>query len=167
MGNLVSGTSLFGLGLGTAQGGFPSTRIAVCKICWSNGCFDADILAAFNDAISDVVDLISISIGGFPKDYFKDSIAIRAFQLTKEYNTVLFSWYYKGFELLRRYLVKHPSRVNLENLDFEEVDKEMEVDEAAQVAATTEGNVPEENTANPEGALTNATGGDEDAIWKP
>ena len=57
--------------------------------------------------------------------------AIQAFQLTEEYNIVLFSWYYKGFELLRRYMVKHPSRVNLEDLDFEEVDKEMEADEAA------------------------------------
>ena len=27
--------------------------------------------------------------------------SIEAFQQTEEYNTVLFSWYYKGFELLR------------------------------------------------------------------
>ena len=27
--------------------------------------------------------------------------AIQAFQLTEEYNTILFNWYYKGFELLR------------------------------------------------------------------
>ena len=26
--------------------------------------------------------------------------AVEAFQQTDEYNTVLFSWYYKGFELL-------------------------------------------------------------------
>ena len=32
--------------------------------------------------------------------------AIHAFQLTNECNTILFSWYYKGFELLRRYLVE-------------------------------------------------------------
>ena len=43
---------------------------------------------------------------------------------------MLFSWYFKGFELLRRYFIKHPSGVNLENLDLEEVDKEMAVDEA-------------------------------------
>ena len=47
---------------------------------------------------------------------------VEAFQQIKEYNTVLFSWYYKGFELLRRYLVKHPSGVDLENLDMEVVD---------------------------------------------
>ena len=57
--------------------------------------------------------------------------SVEAFQTTDEYNTVLFSWYFKGFELLRRYLVKHPSRVNIESLDLEEVDKEMALDEAA------------------------------------
>ena len=33
--------------------------------------------------------------------------AIHAFQLTDGYNTILFSWYYKGFEVLRIYLVNH------------------------------------------------------------
>ncbi|KAL4605088.1 hypothetical protein ACB092_09G003400 [Castanea dentata] len=82
-GNLVSGASLLGLGLGTARGGVPSARIAVYKICWSRGCSDADILAAFDDAISDGVDIISLSVGGAPKDYFKDSIAIGAFHAMK------------------------------------------------------------------------------------
>ena len=27
--------------------------------------------------------------------------AVQAFQLTEEYNTILFNWYYKGFKLLR------------------------------------------------------------------
>ena len=51
--------------------------------------------------------------------------------MMEEYNTILFSWYFKGFELLRRYLSKHPVRVDLENLDLEEVDKEMATDEAS------------------------------------
>ena len=55
--------SLMGFGLGTARGGVASARIAVYKICWSDGCFDADILAAFDDAIADGVDIISISVG--------------------------------------------------------------------------------------------------------
>ena len=63
--------------------------------------------------------------------------AVQAFQLTDEYNTVLFSWYYKGFKLLRRYLVKHSQGVDLEDLDFEAIDKEMKANKAAQVAATT------------------------------
>ena len=61
--------------------------------------------------------------------------SVEAFQTTDEYNTVLFSWYFKGFELLRRYLVKHPSGVSMESLDLEEVDKEMALDEAAQSSA--------------------------------
>ena len=44
--------------------------------------------------------------------------AVEAFQQTKEYNTVLFSWYYKGFELLLWYLVKHPTGVDLGGLDL-------------------------------------------------
>ena len=64
--------------------------------------------------------------------------AVKAFQQTKEYNTVLFSWYYMGFELLRRYLVKHPSRVDLENLDMEVVDQEMAANEASQSTAPNE-----------------------------
>ena len=48
---------------------------------------------------------------------------------------MLFSWYFKGFELLRRYFVKHPIGVDLENLDLEEVDKEMAIDEATQSSA--------------------------------
>ena len=68
--------------------------------------------------------------------------AVKAFQETDEYNTVLFSWYFKGFELLRRYFVKHPTGVDLENLDLEEVDKEMAIDEATQSSAP-KGNTPE------------------------
>ena len=37
--------------------------------------------------------------------------AVEAFQQTEEYNTVLFSWYYKGFEFLRRYFIMHPTEV--------------------------------------------------------
>ena len=57
--------------------------------------------------------------------------SVEAFQMIEEYNTVLFSWYFKGFELLRRYLAKHPIGVDLKNLDLEEADKEMAVDEAS------------------------------------
>lgn len=80
---MVSEASLLGLATGTARGGVPSARIAVYKICWSDGCSDADILAAFDDAIADGVDIISLSVGGWPVDYFEDSIAIGAFHSMK------------------------------------------------------------------------------------
>ncbi|KAJ4840061.1 hypothetical protein Tsubulata_047987 [Turnera subulata] len=83
-GNLVHGASLVGLASGTARGGAPSARIAVYKICWFDGCYDADILAAFDDAIADGVDIISLSIGGSePANYFSDSIAIGTFHAMK------------------------------------------------------------------------------------
>ena len=63
--------------------------------------------------------------------------AVTAFQTTEEYNTILFQWYFKGFELFRRYLIKHGPSVNLEDLDFEAIDKEIDEDEAAQAVAST------------------------------
>ena len=80
--------------------------------------------------------------------------AIEGFQQTKEYNTILFNWYFKGFELLRRYFIKHPSGVDLEKLDLEEVDKEMAADEAAQSSAA-ETDAPE-NAPEIDGAAADA-----------
>ena len=48
--------------------------------------------------------------------------AVEGFQQIEEYNIVLFSWYFKGFELLCWYMIKHPIGVDLENLDMEVVD---------------------------------------------
>ena len=88
--------------------------------------------------------------------------AVHAFQQTEEYNTMLFSWYYKDFKLLRQYMVKHSSEVNLEDLDFKEVDKEVEADEATQVATTAlEENAPLGNDREPEDAPVDAASGDE------
>jgi len=61
--------------------------------------------------------------------------AVEGFQQTKEYNTVLFSWYFKGFEFLHWYMIKHPTGVDLKNLDMEMVDQEMATDEVAQSTA--------------------------------
>lgn len=85
-GNQVRGANLDGLARGTARGGVPSARIAVYKICWiAGGCSYANILAAFDDAIADGVDIISISVGGSdPFDYFEDPIAIGAYHAMKK-----------------------------------------------------------------------------------
>ena len=80
--------------------------------------------------------------------------AVEGFQQTEEYTTVLFSWYFKGFELLRRYFIKHLSGVDLEKLDLEEVDKEMDADEAAQSSAA-ETDAPE-NARESGGAAADA-----------
>ncbi|XP_059071648.1 cucumisin-like [Cryptomeria japonica] len=88
-GSIVRNASLFGLAQGNVRGGVPGARIAMYKACWSLSCSDVDLLAAFDDAIYDGVDVISVSIGystgGFlpPPDYFEDSIAIGAFHAMK------------------------------------------------------------------------------------
>ncbi|CAL8122284.1 unnamed protein product [Prunus armeniaca] len=84
-GNQVPNASLFGLAMGTARGAVPSARVAMYKVCWaSSGCTDMDILAAYDAAIHDGVDVISISIGGGGPNYVRDSIAIGAFHAMKK-----------------------------------------------------------------------------------
>ncbi|KAK3006972.1 hypothetical protein RJ639_015573 [Escallonia herrerae] len=62
-GREVPGASYMGLAEGIARGGVPSSRIAIYKVCWYRVCSLADILAAFDDAIADGVDIISVSLG--------------------------------------------------------------------------------------------------------
>ncbi|XP_058762391.1 cucumisin-like [Vicia villosa] len=83
-GNIVSSVSLDGYAAGTARGGVPSARIAVYKVCWEEfGCDDANILAAFDWAIADGVDVLSVSLGQVQvtpfTQYFQDSINIGSF----------------------------------------------------------------------------------------
>ena len=80
--------------------------------------------------------------------------AVEGFQQTDEYNTILFSWYFKGFELFRRYFIKHPSGVDLEKLNLEEVDKEMAADEADQSSVAETDAL--ENAPESGGAAANA-----------
>ncbi|PIN25333.1 Cucumisin [Handroanthus impetiginosus] len=77
-GNYVKDASFYGIAQGTVRGGVPLARIAAYEVCGS-GCSDADILAAFDDAIADGVDIITISVGSFiPIDVKYDSVAIGA-----------------------------------------------------------------------------------------
>lgn len=77
----MDGASFYGLANGTARGGVPSARIAVYKVCDSSGnCATDEILAAFDDAIADGVDIITVSLGGSSASPFDaDTIAIGAF----------------------------------------------------------------------------------------
>ncbi|KAI5433837.1 hypothetical protein KIW84_020909 [Lathyrus oleraceus] len=70
-----------GLASGGARGGTPVARIVVYKTCWDSGCYDVDLLAAFDDAIRDGVHILSLSLGAqSPKgDYFNDAISIGSF----------------------------------------------------------------------------------------
>ncbi|KAK4799471.1 hypothetical protein SAY86_024836 [Trapa natans] len=65
-GSIAPRASFHGLGLGTARGGAPSARLAMYKVCWDflgGICAAADILKAFDHAIHDGVDVLSMSIG--------------------------------------------------------------------------------------------------------
>ncbi|KAG8077788.1 hypothetical protein GUJ93_ZPchr0007g5199 [Zizania palustris] len=89
-GRTVPGVSaLGGFAPGTASGGAPLARVAVYKVCWpipgpnpniENTCFEADMLAAIDDAVGDGVDVMSVSIGsvGKPLPLADDGIAVGA-----------------------------------------------------------------------------------------
>ncbi|CAA6665700.1 unnamed protein product [Spirodela intermedia] len=95
-GRPVSAVSAFGgFANGTASGGAPLARLAAYKVCWpipgpnpniENTCFDADMLAAMDDAIGDGVDVLSISIGvnGAPPTYAVDALAIGSLHAVKQ-----------------------------------------------------------------------------------
>lgn len=80
-GRYVQNMNYKGLAAGAARGGAPMARIAVYKTCWDSGCYDADLLAAFDDAVRDGVHIISVSLGpDAPQgDYFNDAISIGSF----------------------------------------------------------------------------------------
>ncbi|GKU93863.1 hypothetical protein SLEP1_g7422 [Rubroshorea leprosula] len=80
-GSLVPNVSLFGIANGIARGGAPSARLAIYKACWFRLCNGADVLSAMDDAISDGVDILSLSLGPRPPQpiYFQNAISIGAF----------------------------------------------------------------------------------------
>ncbi|THG06071.1 hypothetical protein TEA_008532 [Camellia sinensis var. sinensis] len=87
-----------GLAWGVARGGAPRAHLAIYKACWAIGtgrCTDADILKAFDKAIEDGVDILSVSIGiEIPLFSYvdrRDSIAIGSFHATTKGITVVSS----------------------------------------------------------------------------
>ncbi|KAK9168276.1 hypothetical protein Syun_000416 [Stephania yunnanensis] len=79
-GNLVKQASFFGVAEGNARGAVPLSRIAVYKACSLSGCRSDFTLSAFDDAISDGVDILSVSLGSnIPRIFEQDVIAIGGF----------------------------------------------------------------------------------------
>ncbi|XP_024524941.1 subtilisin-like protease SBT5.3 isoform X2 [Selaginella moellendorffii] len=90
-GRFVPQASFLGLGNGTAKGGAPLARLAVYKVCWQKEatgtlCYDADILAAMDDAIQDGVDILTLSLGGSQplSQLFQDAISIGAYHAVQK-----------------------------------------------------------------------------------
>ncbi|KAJ8775408.1 hypothetical protein K2173_023173 [Erythroxylum novogranatense] len=78
-GNYVNGVSYFGYALGKARGVAPRAHIASYKALDGKFGSMVDIFAAFDAAIADGVDILSMSIGlvgDQPVDYFNDPLAI-------------------------------------------------------------------------------------------
>ncbi|KAG8385366.1 hypothetical protein BUALT_Bualt03G0035600 [Buddleja alternifolia] len=83
---VANAAAIGGFGNGTASGGAPLVRLAVYKVCWpippgrsqeGYTCLHSDMLAAFDDAIADGVQVISVSIGwNTSLPYTQDGIAI-------------------------------------------------------------------------------------------
>ncbi|KAJ8650262.1 hypothetical protein MRB53_003285 [Persea americana] len=97
-GSLVRNASYKGLAPGIARGGAPRARLAMYKVCWNIGggqCASADMLKAFDEAINDGVDVLSLSIGGsvpfFSDVDERDGIATGAFHAVAKGITVVCS----------------------------------------------------------------------------
>lgn len=84
-GNEVTNASFYGIAQGTARGGVPAARIAVYKVCSKIGCAEEDVMAGFDDAIADGVDIITVSLGSDSAlDLKNDVIAIASFHATEK-----------------------------------------------------------------------------------
>ncbi|KAK8544371.1 hypothetical protein V6N13_056153 [Hibiscus sabdariffa] len=85
-GNHVGNANFYGLAEGTARGGVPSARIAAYKVCDDGGhCTSEAILAGFDDAIADGVDLLTVSLTQFlPSEFYDDPISIGAFHAAEK-----------------------------------------------------------------------------------
>ncbi|KAL8225831.1 hypothetical protein R6Q57_018388 [Mikania cordata] len=86
-GNYVYGASHFGYANGVAKGVAPRAHLAMYKVLWSSDTFATavtDILAGMDQAISDGVDIMSLSIGIDQKPMFQDVIAIASLSATEK-----------------------------------------------------------------------------------
>ncbi|XP_038974081.1 subtilisin-like protease SBT1.5 [Phoenix dactylifera] len=78
-GVVTANASFLGYAAGVASGVSPGARVAVYKACWSTGCYDSDILAAVDAAVTDGADIVTLSLGAGSVPTHLDPVAISAF----------------------------------------------------------------------------------------
>ncbi|KAK9050969.1 hypothetical protein SSX86_027594 [Deinandra increscens subsp. villosa] len=79
-GNQVIDASYYDVAKGIARGGVPSARLAIYKACDQQVCNGTNVLAAFDHAIADGVDIISVSVNfANSTKLISDPISIGAF----------------------------------------------------------------------------------------
>nr|DAD21517.1 TPA_asm: hypothetical protein HUJ06_022980 [Nelumbo nucifera] len=75
-GNYVKGASCFGYARGSARGMAPKARIAMYKAMRDDTFYASDVIAAIDKAISDGMDVLSLSLGNTASNFYDDPIAI-------------------------------------------------------------------------------------------
>ena len=78
-GNYVKHANMYGNAKGTAAGIAPRAHMAVYKVCCLLGCGGNDILVAYDAAIEDGVDVLSLSLDGESSPFYDDPVALGAF----------------------------------------------------------------------------------------
>ncbi|KAJ0666648.1 putative cucumisin [Helianthus annuus] len=82
-GNLVDNANVSGLANGTASGMAPLAHLAIYKVC-TYICMGSSILVGMDAAIEDGVNVMSIAHGASSMPFYKDNVAVAAFNAMQE-----------------------------------------------------------------------------------